>query len=85
MNKFAIGQFRAPAKRFALKGAGLAVLASPLAFLTQSAKAVATGVDVSTVTDTISAQSASVTTVGLAILAVIVGIVAFTWIRKAIH
>ncbi|MCA6061679.1 hypothetical protein HUF18_18000 [Thalassolituus sp. ST750PaO-4] len=44
----------------------------------------ASALDLTSVTNTISASVGDVQTVGLAILGVVVGIAAFKWIRRAI-
>lgn len=43
-----------------------------------------TGLDLTTVTDTIASSVGDVQTVGVAILGVIIAIAAFKWIRRAI-
>jgi hypothetical protein len=63
----------------------LALLAIP-AYLaaTGTALAQSTGVDVTSLASEITAQKTSVTTIGLAILGVVLAIVCFNWIRRSI-
>lgn len=63
----------------------LALLAIP-AYLaaTGTAMAQSTGVDVSGLVTEIGAQKASVSSIGLAILGVVLAIVCFAWIRRSI-
>lgn len=63
----------------------LALLAIPAyVAATGTALAQSTGVDVTSLSSEITAQKASVTTIGMAILGVVLAIVCFNWIRRSI-
>lgn len=56
---------------------------SPLALLGFAGLSSAAAVDVAAVVTDIGAQAASVTSIGAAVLLLIVGIKAFKWVRRA--
>jgi hypothetical protein len=68
--------FKGFARRSALVGVGLAAAGGAMA-------QTATGVDVTDVVATISAQATPIAAIGGAVLAIFVGIKAFKWVRRA--
>lgn len=62
----------------------LAVIAASLGLAAVgSAHATATGVDVTDTVATIAAQATPIASIGAAVLAIVVGIKAFKWVRRA--
>ena len=83
MNKFAVGQFKAKAKRFVAPavGSGAAVLGTLLALPARAA------IDVSAITAGIAEYSGTdspIVNIGGAILLVVLTIAAIVWVRRSI-
>lgn len=67
-----------------MKSLKLLLVPASLLAASQSFAAAGAAVDVTDVTGTITAQLASIGTIGVAVLGVVVAIAAYKWVRRAI-